>query len=348
MRDTGKSEFPSIKLDYLKSLTDDTGIIQHTKFSTPKRREGYTTDDNARALRACVKYHQIFDDPEVEKLADVYLSFLLYMQRPDGRLHNFLSYSRRFLDRVGSEDCMGRALCACGNTMNSNMAKEKRLVAKEIFDKGFPGVASFKSLRGKAFAILGLDQYQKAHPEDQNLIRNIDMLSNQLLNNYEHEPSSNWRWFESYLTYVNGRLPQALFAAYENSRNQKCLQIAKESFEFLVEVQMINDKFVPIGNNGWYKKGGIRALYDQQSIEASCMIETALSAFRVTGDPKYETIAHMVFEWFLGRNSQNVRVYNPRTGGCYDGITPTGLNLNQGAEATVSYLIARLELEPSK
>ncbi len=173
-------------------------------------------------------------------------------------------------------------------------------------------------------------------------------LADQLLDNYKLESSSDWRWFESYLTYVNGRLPQALFKAYENMNVKKYLQIAKESFDFLLGVGMIDEKFVPVGNNGWYSKGRERAMYDQQSIEASCMVEAALDAFRVTGDEKYRRTAQDVFDWFLGKNSQGVVVYNPETGGCYDGITPQGLNLNQGAESTVSYLLARLELAALK
>lgn len=338
-------DLPPIKLDFLKLLADDTGIIQHAKFATPKRQEGYTTDDNARALMACIKYHQIYDGSEVEKLIGVYLSFLLHMQRPDGRMHNLLSYHRRFEDEVGSEDCMGRALWACGRTMNSNLHTEKKLISKEIFDKVFPWVPDFKSLRSKAFAILGLCHYYKAYPQDQNVILNMKALADQLLNNYKLESSSDWRWFEPYLTYVNGRLPQALFEAYENTHNERYLQTAKAALDFLLKVQMTDDVFVPIGNKGWYKRGEKRATYDQQSIEASCMVEAATAAFRATGDEKYRRTAHTIFNWFLGRNLQHVTVYNPKTGGCHDGITPKGLNLNQGAEATVSYLLARLELE---
>lgn len=341
-------DLPPIKLDFLESLTDDTGLLQHAKFATPKRREGYTTDDNARALMACIKYHQIYGDSEIEKLIDVYLSFLFHMQRSDGKMHNFLSYNRQFIDDVGSEDCMGRAVWACGCTMSSNLSIEKRLISKEIFDKGFSWVPGFKSLRSKAFAILGLCHYQKAYPQDQNVILNMKALADQLLNNYKHESSADWRWFEPYLTYVNGRLPQALFETHRNTSIEKYVKIAKESFDFILEVQMIDDKFVPVGNNGWYKKSGERAMYDQQSIEASCMVEAALVAFRVTGDEKYRRTAQDIFDWFLGKNSQGVVVYNMETGGCYDGITPRGLNLNQGAEATVSYLLARLELAALK
>lgn len=338
-------ELPPIKLDFLKLLTDDTGILQHAKFAVPKRKEGYTTDDNARALIVCTRYCTVHGNSHVEKLVDTYLGFLLYMQRPDGRLHNFLSYNRKLMDDASSEDCMGRTLWACGNFINSGLSSKKKMLSKEIFDKTFPWVSSFKSLRARALSILGLCHYQKAHPQDQNVVPNVETIADQLLDCYKRVSSNGWNWFEPYLTYINGRLPHALFVAYDSTRNERYLQVAKESLDFLLQVQMIDDRFVPIGNNGWYKRGGERTFYDQQPIEASCMVEATLGALRMTGDKKYLSAAHTVFEWFLGRNSQGVAVYNPETGGCDDGITPNGLNLNEGAEATVSYLLARLKME---
>ena len=170
-------------------------------------------------------------------------------------------------------------------------------------------------------------------------------LTEQLLVLYDRESSVDWGWFESYLTYCNGRLPQALFEVYREIKERKYLRVAKDSFDFVLKVQMNNNMFLPIGNNGWYKKGGFRALYDQQSVEASCMTEAALAAFRVTGNNNFRIAAQRIFDWFLGRNNQGLRVYNPNMGGCHDGITPHGLNLNQGAEACVAYLLARLDLE---
>ncbi len=336
---------PPVKLDYLKALTDDTGIIQHTKYSIPNRSEGYTTDDNARALVACIKYLQVNDDKEVKKLANTYLSFLFHMQRPDGRFQNLLSYDRRFLDDAGSEDCMGRSLWACGCATSTHLSEGIRTTSKEIFDRGFSHASNFESLRAKAFAILGLCSYYEAFPDDRNLARNIVLLTNQLTDYYRVEAYSEWCWFEPYLTYANSRLPQALFKAYRAVGHEKYVRIAKKSFDFLIETQIIDGKFVPIGNKGWYKKGDERAFYDQQPIEASCMVEAALTAFYITDEEKYKRLAHLAFEWFLGKNTQNVVVYDTVTGACHDGITPEGLNLNQGAEATISYLLARLELE---
>jgi hypothetical protein len=304
---------PPIKLNFLKAITDDTGIFQHSKFGTPNRLEGYTTDDNARALLAITKYGQIKGFSKSERLIDTYLSFLLHMQRADGKMHNFLSYDRNFID-----------------------------------DKAFRWACFFKSPRAKAFAVLGLSHYHKAYTKDRNLTRNIKTLSDKLLEYHANTRSSDWRWFEPYLTYENGRLPQALFEAYRETRQDKYIRVAEESLKFLLEVQILNDKFVPIGNHGWYEKGKLRSIYDQQSVEAASMTEAALSAYNGTDNRDYKTMARTIFNWFLGKNTQNCLVYNSITGSCYDGITEKGLNFNQGAEATVCYLSARIELQTTK
>jgi hypothetical protein len=342
-------KLPPIKLDFIRSLTDDTGLLQHAKFGIPRREEGYTTDDNARALIALAKYFQANGNSEtVNRLIDTYLSFVLLMQRKDGKIHNLLSYDRRFMDYEGSEDCMGRTLWSCGFVISSNLSSEKRLIGKEIFDKLLPWAFFFKSPRSKAFTIMGLKYYQKAYPEDPNLKKNIREFVERLLGHYRAEHSKDWRWFESYLTYANGRLPQALFEAHQEIANPHSLQIAKESIAFLLKVQMVNGMFVPIGNHGWYKKGEKRAMYDQQSVEAAVMTEAAISAFRVTGDTNYRLAALAIFNWFLGQNTLKLPVYNSDNCGCYDGITPKGLNLNMGAEAIVSYLSAALEIQSVK
>ena len=339
-------KLPLVKLDFIVSLTDDTGLLQHAKFGTPRREDGYTTDDNARALIALTKYFQSNGSSEiVDKLIDTYLSFVLHMQRKDGKMHNFLSYDRRYMDYEGSEDCMGRTLWSCGFIMASNLSSEKRLIGKEIFDKLFPWAFYFKSPRSKAFTLMGLKYYQKAYPEDQNLKKSTRQFAEKILEHYEEEHSKEWHWFESYLTYANGRLPQALFEANREIEYDHLLQIAKESIDFLLEVQMVNGIFVPIGNRGWYKKGEKRAKYDQQSVEAAVMTEAATSAFRETGDTNYRSTALAIFDWFLGKNTLKLAVHNSENGGCYDGLTPNGLNLNMGAEATICYVSSALEIQ---
>ena len=320
-------------------------MFQHTKYSTVDRKEGYTTDDNARALVATLRYYQIYKEPESLELADTYLTFLLHMQRSDGRFHNLLGFDRRFKDDVGSEDCMGRALWATGYTLSTEAPEDMKYVAKEIFDRVLPSAYGFNSPRAKAFTILGLHGYHKAFPEDQNIPHNIMMFARRLVDQYRLEAADDWRWFESYLTYANPRLPQALFAAYESTKEPTYLQVARSSLDFLIEIQVVGDTFIPIGTKGWYEKKDRRAIYDQQPIEASCMVEAALMAFKTTGDESYQKVARIAFEWYFGKNTQNVIIHNQKMNTCYDGITPFGLNQNQGAEATLSYYLAYLKLK---
>ena len=342
-------KYPPITLEFIRALTDETGILQHAKFGTPKRKEGYTTDDNTRALVALTKFSQNEKNFEpVDKLVDTYLSFLLLMQNKDGTMHNLLSYNRNFMDDRGSEDSMGRTLWSCGCVVESNLNLERRLLAKEIFDKLLPLAFNFRAPRAKAFAVMGLSRYQKAFAKDRNPKKSLEVLAEQLLEHYENNNAADWHWFEPYLTYSNGRLPQALFEAYKVTQDERYLESAMESINFLLKIQTINGIFVPIGNRGWYNQGGDRAIYDQQSVEAATMTEAALAAYRATRQSKYKNAAKIIFNWFFGENILKVQVYNSDIGGCYDGITPQGLNLNMGAEAIVCYLSARLQFEVQK
>ena len=333
-----------LKLDYLKSITDDTGIFQHAKFCIPKRTEGYTTDDNARALIACVKYHALKRDPKMKALASIYLAFLNHMQRPDGHFHNYLSYERTYLDVDASEDCIGRALWSCGCTVNSSLPKDMKMVAKDIFDRGLPWVWKTTSLRFYAFAIMGISQYLRSIPND-NLKLSIGKIADNLIQNYQDIAKEDWHWFEHSLTYDNARLPQALFVAYRVVGNKKYLDIAKESMDFLVETQMVDGVFIPIGNDGWYKRGGNRPYYDQQPLEAAAMVDAAVDGYIATREKHYIDLANKVFGWYMGKNSRKLMVYNAETGGCFDGLSADKINMNQGAESSISYLLARLNIE---
>ena len=326
-------------------MTDDTGILQHAKSSIGDRREGYTTDDNARALLLAHRYYESQGDVSILKIAKIYLSFLLYMQKKDGRLHNYIGYDRSFLDKVGSDDSLGRVLWVCGYVQDTSIPEDIRMTAKEIFDKGLVWALDSSSPRAQAFTILGLYHYARAFPDDKNPQLNIIHLADRLCELFMQTSTPTWQWFEPSLTYANPRLPHALFRAYQTTRRKDYLRIAEATLKFLVENEIVNDFFHPVGNRGWYKRGGKKALYDQQPLEASCMVEAASTAFQVTGKKTYSEVARTAFAWFLGKNSNNVIVYNPTNGGAYDGISVRGLNRNQGAEAGLSYLLARLEME---
>lgn len=334
----------TLGLDGLKFLTDETGMFQHSKYTTVDRKEGYTTDDNARALIAALRHHRVYNEGESLELAETYLTFLYHMQMEDGRFHNLLGYDRRFKDEVGSEDCMGRALWACGYTLISDTPEGMRLLAREIIDRGLPQSRAFTSPRAWAFTVLGLRHYHEADPDDDNILHNIEEFADSLVNLYREEADDDWRWFEPYLTYLNARLPQALFSAYVSAKKESYLEVAESALKFLIEAQMVEGCFVPIGSDGWFFKRGQRALYDQQPIEASCTVEAALAAWRITGKELYRDAAQTAFEWYHGGNLKGVVLYNRETGTCYDGITPEGLNQNQGAEAALSYYLAHLAM----
>src|SRR5450759_4276515 len=323
-------------------------MLQFSKYATPNKKEGYTTDDNARALIACTNYLMLLNGTSGKRLIDTYLSLLFYMQRSDGKMHNYLSYDRKLIDEIGSEDCMGRTLWACGYCLDSKLPEETKLLSIEVFDKLFCWASSFTSPRAKAYSIMGLFHYLKAYPEDKNIKVNINDLAKQLIEQFELYSSEGWDWFESYLTYCNARLPHSLFLAYEATGEDRYLQVASKSMKFLINTQTINGVFVPIGNRGWYKKGSDRAIYDQQSVEAACTTEAAIAAFRNTNEEGYLIAAYEAFEWFFGGNLQGLTLYSKENGSCCDGITPQGLNQNKGAEATLSYLQARLNFEELK
>jgi hypothetical protein len=277
----------------------------------------------------------------------VYLAFLNHMQKPDGSFHNYLSYERTFLDVDGSEDAAGRTLWACGCTLNSAVPKDLQMVAKDIFDQGLPRVWKAVPLRLYAAALLGLHEYYQAVP-DSNLKSCAEKLGDNLVQHFQDEAKDDWQWFEPHLTYDNARLPQALFAAYMLVKKSQFLDTAEKAMGFLLKTQMMDGVFVPIGNDGWYKRGGNRPFYDQQPLEAAAMVEAAVDAYYATKNRRYLEAAEEVFGWFLGRNSCKVMVYNPETGGCFDGISPQHVNFNQGGESSISYLLARLKLEEVK
>ncbi len=283
----------------------------------------------------------------MKQLAGVYLAFLNHMQKPSGHFHNYLGYERTYLDVDGSEDSAGRALWACGCTINSAIPDDMRMVAKDIFDRGLPWVWKSVSLRFYASTIFGLYEYYQAVPDD-DLRACTEKLGDSLVQTFQDQARDNWRWFEPHLTYDNARLTQALFLAYSMVKKQQFLDVAQESMDFLLKTQMIDGVFVPIGNDGWYKRGGNRPLYDQQPLEAAAMVDAAVDGYYVTKDRHYLDAANTVFGWFLGKNSRNVVMYNADTGGCYDGLATDFVNRNQGGESSISYLLARLKLEEVK
>ena len=343
----GIYKFPKFKLTHLLSLTDDTGVIQHAKHSVSDRATGYTLDDNTRALIVAVRSYTLFRDSQSFELTKKYLSFINYCQRKDGMFYNLMGYDRNFLDKIGSEDCFGRAVWALGVVISSKIYENIKLNAKFTFDNAIKNYKKINSLRSKAFAILGLYEYYKTY-KNKDIKEKIKYLADSLVQQYKQYVSEEWKWFENSITYSNGILPASLFLAYDVLNEKEYLDIGKESLNFLDSLVMLNNKLVLIGHNGWYYKDGERSFHDQQPVDAESMVHAYKVAYNITKDKKYYSKSLLSFHWFLGKNSINQSVYDEVTGGCFDGLLPNCLNLNQGAESTISYLMARLNVEGLK
>ena len=337
-----KTNYPEPTLKHLVRMTDDTGLLQHSFGSVPDRKHGYCLDDNARAIIVATKYYNLVGDKKALDLLDRYLSFIVYMQREDGRFHNFLGYDREYLDETGSHDSFGRALWGLGYAMK--YAPDWIVpVAKNNFDRALPHIDEL-NLRGSALALIGLYYYNKRFPGATSVRKGIKLLADKLVGFYFNQSSDDWHWFEPVLSYSNGLIPKSLMLAYEVVVNVEYINIALESMEFLIKHTFKNGHLSLIGSNGWYKKNGKRAGFDQQAVDAMATVEMLRTAYAIYEKPEYLRKMKTAFNWFLGLNDKNISMYDFRTGGCSDGLTPNGRSLNQGAESLLAYMLSLLDV----
>jgi hypothetical protein len=344
---------PALSTDQMLRLTDDTGILQHAIFSVPNTREGYTTDDNARALIVSTLLDENSDADRWEhpNLSHRYLSFLwLAFHSDSGRFRNYLGYDRKWLEDVGSDDSHGRALWSLGNVLGHSRNAGLRGAAGRLFEAAVPATLTFTSPRAWAFCILGMQAYLDWFPGDRAVQGARNTLANRLLDIYERSHSATWRWFEKSLSYSNARLSQALILAGWRSDNQRMIEAGMDSLKWLVAEQHRDDKeiFVPIGSNGFFIEGSEKARFDQQPVEACATVSACLEVYRLTEESQWLDEARRVFGWFLGQNDLQVPLYDVLTGGCRDGLHPDRVNENQGAESTLSFLMALLEMQAAK
>ena len=340
---------PSLKLDHLYRMTDHTGLLQHAVFSVPAYGEGYATDDNARALIVAMLMEELGMTAlsESANLASRYLAFLWHAFNPaTGRFRNFLSYERQWLEATGSEDSHGRALWGLGTVLGRSKFADLRGTAGRLFESALPAILRFKSPRAMAFSALGLQEYLNGFPGDRAAMQTMDELSHRLLDIYASNHSAGWHWFEDVLAYSNARLPQALIACAVRTSDKVMLAAGLESLGWIVTMQRCETKghFVPIGSQGFHRKGGEKARFDQQPVEAGATVSACLQAFRATADDRWLKDAWSAFNWFLGDNDLQIVLYDSSTGGCRDGLHPDRVNENQGAESTLSFLMALLEM----
>ncbi|HBX49661.1 MAG TPA: glycosyl transferase [Bacteroidales bacterium] len=333
---------PPFSLDHIKRMTDDTGIIQHAKFGIPNLKEGYCLDDNARALLMALMAYRQKKDKLALNLAPIYLSYIHYMQNKDGTFRNFLSFSRNFLDEVGSEDSFGRTIWALGYLLGNAPNDAYYQTGKLVFFDASPNFEKLQSIRAIANSMVGISYYLRSNPSDESMTERLRNLAGKLIKNYEENSSPDWKWFEPLLAYDNGILPLALLHSAEILYDDKISKIALETMNFLTEITLKDGYLSIIGNEKWYKKEGERSMFAQQPVDALAMVLMYHQAFHLTKDKEYLTKLFSSFMWFMGENDLRMNLFDFETKGCCDGFEKYGVNRNQGAESSLSYLISHL------
>jgi glycosyltransferase involved in cell wall biosynthesis len=341
-------ELPELNLSHLLALTDDTALFQHAIFTVPNYAEGYTLDDNARALVLAVLLEEESRpfDSYAASLQRRYLAFTRFCYDPAiQRFHNFVSFERRWLDQVGSEDSQGRTIWALGTMVGRSQQSSLRNLAAQLFSLAYPMAREFTYSRSIAFAIIGIQEYLRTLSGDTEMKRIRLDLSQRLFQSYEQNRSDDWPWFEGHLSYVNAKLPHALLMAGHWTNNAAYRDIALESLRWLMQQQVSGDgQFEPIGSERVWQRGQPKPRFDQQPIEAQACCSACLEAYRITSDRFWLTEATRCFQWFLGSNHLNQPLYDSQTGGCRDGLHADRCNENEGAESTLAFLLSLLEM----
>ena len=342
---------PEIHLEHIKRMTTNFGMIQFSKINHPDPDTGYTIDDNARAMVAVCMHHELFAGKKDLVYIQTYLNFIEHCLQPDGHFLNYADIDKKFTaqnQEVNLDDANGRTIWALGFLISKQKGLPKHLVqqAKTILEQTLRHIETIHSPRAMAFAIKGLHYYlsEVPSPQTQQLVKT---LANRLVQMYRHEAGSGWHWFESYLTYGNSILPEAMLCAWLSTGNYIYRDIAHESFDFLLQHTFTEAGIKVVPNNGWMQKGQKKAQYGEQPIDVAYTILALQLFYEVFNDEQYRDKMETAFNWFLGQNHLDQIIYNPCTGGCYDGLEETQVNMNQGAESTVSYLMARLAIEKS-
>ena len=341
-------ELPELKLSHVLRMTDSTGIFQHAFFSVPNFREGYCTDDNARAFILTILLGQLGGYSEqVKTLGTTYAAFLHHSFDPTiARFHNFMTFDRRWAGEDASEDCQGRTLWALGTAVGRSPFRSFQMMAGQLFASALPSLAELNSPRAWAFGLIGIHEYLRRLSGDSQVNQIRDVLTSRLMELFEQSAKPDWLWFEASLAYDNAKIPHALIVSGRATGRENLLERGLQTLRWLTELQMSEKGyFRPIGSNGFYTRGGIRAHFDQQPIEAQSTVSACLEAYRATSDQWWYKQAQRAFDWFIGWNDLGLELYSPETGGCFDGLHVDRVNGNQGAESTLSFLLSLAELQ---
>jgi glycosyltransferase involved in cell wall biosynthesis len=340
-------EIPAIKLDHLFTMSDHTGIFQHAIYNVPNYHEAYCTDDNARAFIFTVLLEELCGtDEAVRRLASSYLAFLWHaFDGSSCRFRNFMSFSREWLEVQGSDDSHARALWAVATALGRSTNAGHRALCALLFQRGLPCVAFFSSPRAWAFSLIAIHEYLRTLSGDRVVAQMRETLTEMLVNLYQSNASADWKWFERIVTYDNAKLSHALIISGHWTSQGNVLEIGLTSLRWLVEAQTTPDgHFSPIGCHGFWPRGGGKARFDQQPLEAHATISACLEAFAVTRDPWWRKAAKRSFDWFLGRNDLGLPLYDETTGGCRDALLQDHLNQNQGAESSLAFYLSQVEM----
>jgi glycosyltransferase involved in cell wall biosynthesis len=340
-------ELPKIKLNHLSRMTDSTGVFQHAIFSVPNFSEGYCTDDNARAFILAVLLGELGENPQcVRNLATTSAAFLHHaFDVKTKRFHNHLSFDRRWLDEQGSEDSHGRALWALGAGVGRSPFRSFQMMAGQLFALALPALVGFTSPRAWAFGLIGIHEYLRRLAGDSLVNQTRETLTCRFMDHFASNSRPDWQWFEEELSYDNAKLPHSLILSGQATGQQAVIDCGLKALRWLTELQMSETgHFRPIGSNGFYPRGGVRANFDQQPIEAQATVSACLEAHRATADVWWYEHAQRAFDWFIGWNDLGLELYSPETGGCRDGLHVDRVNRNQGAESTLAYLLSLAEM----
>ena len=313
-------------------------MIQHALENVPNRKFGYCTDDVARAFMVVLAYLRLSpSDKLAQRLASTYLAFLQHAQLDDGRFHNFMDYDRRWLDEIGTHDSCGRAIWALGYGVANAPTETWRHVCAALLDRAIPSLEALEYIRSRAYAALGFSHALNALQATRYSTA-LRYLAGEILGAYETNADAQWPWFEDRMTYDNARLPEALIRAGRNLGEARYGKVGLAALGFYESVTTENGVHVPIGNDEWYVRGGRRARYTQQPLEACAMVDAELAAFDLTGKAGHVAAAELALEWYYGKNSRGITMVNG--GGCFDGLSEESINPNMGAESTLALLSA--------
>jgi hypothetical protein len=341
-----QQRLPEIKLEHLRRMTDDTGMLQHAKYTVPDRTHGYCVDDNARALIVAVTLHDLQPrDSALSDLAAVYLSFLGHAFNGEAvQFRNFMSYERHWLEETGSEDSQGRALWGLGVAVALGRDKGQVGFAVDLFQRALGTAEHFTHPRAIASVIIGIHAYLSRYGGDSRAKRMCRILSDRLMQQFRDFATDDWPCCEDRLTYDNARLPQALLLSGQWLPDREMLDTGLRALDWLKQVQTdeTGRHFAAIGNHGWLKRDGKKAQFDQQPIEAAAMVDACIEAFNCTRDEEWITYAYRCLNWYQGENDLRIPLCDYATGGCRDGLEAQGANENQGAESTLCWLMALL------